>query len=165
MSRFRDELRVIPRTAWYIGLTIYLVMSNLAFFVLIPQDHKLRNWPFAGKFAFAYGIFLFILALVALDGYVYGDAKRRGMRYVMWTWLAVLIPDCIGVIVYFILRDPLPKPCPSCSTLVKVGFTFCPHCGSALQPACSQCGRAVDPGWSNCPHCGTKLPSPSPRAA
>jgi hypothetical protein len=48
---------------------------------------------------------------VLLNGYVYADAKRRGMRYVMWTWPAILIPNAIGVILYFVLRDPLLVNC------------------------------------------------------
>ena len=43
-------------------------------------------------------------------GFIYADAKRRRMRHVMWAWLA-LVPYFIGVILYFILRDPLPTPC------------------------------------------------------
>ncbi|MGB0036118.1 MAG: zinc ribbon domain-containing protein [Candidatus Acidiferrales bacterium] len=165
MNTFRDELRVIPRFAWYLGIMGYLVLSNLAFFILLPQDPNLRQWPFVGKVAFAYGIFLIILVLIWLVGYVHGDAKRRGMRYVMWTWLAALIPDGIGVILYFVLRDPLPAPCPHCSYVVRASFVFCPHCGTAMQPTCPNCGRAVEAGWANCPHCGTKLPAPSHSAA
>jgi RNA polymerase subunit RPABC4/transcription elongation factor Spt4 len=96
---------------------------------------------------------------------VYADAKRRGMRYVMWTVLAIFIPNAIGIILYFILRDPLMKPCPGCSQVLKSGYTFCPHCGTSLLPTCPNCGRSVELGWANCPACGTKLPSPTPRAA
>jgi RNA polymerase subunit RPABC4/transcription elongation factor Spt4 len=96
--------------------------------------------------------------MILLVGYVYADSKRRGMRYVMWTWLAALVPDGIGIILYFVLRDPMPKACPQCSTAVPAKFMFCPHCGAAMQPTCSNCGRGVEPGWGNCPHCGTKLP-------
>jgi RNA polymerase subunit RPABC4/transcription elongation factor Spt4 len=89
--------------------------------------------------------------------YVYADAKRRGMRYVVWTLLAIFIPYAIGLILYFLLRSPLPKACPGCSQLVSAGFVFCPHCGTSLQATCSNCGRAAEPTWSNCPACGTKL--------
>ncbi len=51
------------------------------------------------------GMPLFVLVL--LIGYVYADAKRRGMRYVMWTLLAIFIPNAIGIILYFVMRDPL----------------------------------------------------------
>jgi Double zinc ribbon len=163
MSRFGDGLRIIPRPAWIVGITFYLTMANVAFFALLPTDKEMRNWPLIGKVAFAYGIFLVLLGLILLVGYVYADAKRRGMRYVMWTWLAALVPDGIGIILYFILRDPLPKPCPRCATSVRASFVFCPNCGTSMQPVCPSCGRGVDPTWSHCPHCGADLPTQAPR--
>jgi RNA polymerase subunit RPABC4/transcription elongation factor Spt4 len=158
MSRFTGGLRIVPRTAWVIAITLYLGFTTLIMAVALPNDPEMKNWPLAGKIAFAYGLMLIVPVLVLLIGYVYADAKRRGMRYAMWTWLAALVPNGIGIILYFILRDALPKPCPGCSTLVKSGFVFCPHCGTAMKPACPNCGRAVEHGWSNCPECGSKLP-------
>jgi RNA polymerase subunit RPABC4/transcription elongation factor Spt4 len=165
MSRFTRELRVIPRTAWIIGAGIYLATTTPFYLYLIPNDPELGRWPRWGQALFVYGLILLIIPFIALIGYVYGDAKRRNMRYVMWTLLAFFVPYEIGVILYFILRDPLPKPCPGCGTVVKAGFAFCPHCGTSLQPTCPNCGRGVEPGWANCPHCGQQLPSKSPRAA
>jgi hypothetical protein len=165
MNRFWKEVGIIPKAAWIVGLLIYLCLTIPLFFFVIPNDHELGKWPVVGQFAFVFGMCFLIVPYIALIGYVFADAKRRGMRYVMWTLLAVFIPDAIGIILYFILRDALPKPCPGCSTPVKAGFAFCPHCGNSMTPTCTNCGRAVDYGWANCPHCGTKLPSPSPRAA
>jgi RNA polymerase subunit RPABC4/transcription elongation factor Spt4 len=158
MSRFSDGLRIVPRTAWGIAITLYLGFTTLIMAFAIPSDPEMKNWPMAGKFTFAYGLLLIVPVLVLLIGYVYADAKRRGMRYAMWTWLAALVPNGIGIILYFILRDALPKPCPGCSTLVKSGFVFCPHCGTPTKPTCPNCGRAVEHAWSNCPECGSKLP-------
>jgi len=120
-------------------------------------DQEGRNWPLAGKLAMSVlpGIPLFVLVL--LIGYVFADAKRRGMRYVMWTLLAALIPNAIGIILYFVLRDPLLTNCTSCGAQVRPGFTFCPKCGGALSQACPQCRRAVEPGWTHCAHCGASL--------
>jgi RNA polymerase subunit RPABC4/transcription elongation factor Spt4 len=167
MSRFSDGLRIVPRIAWIIGITLYLGFATLIMTAAIPTDPEMKNWPVAGKIAFTYGLMLFVLVLALLIGYVYADAKRRGMRYAMWTWLAFLVPNGIGIILYFILRDPLPRPCPGCSTLVKSGFVFCPYCGTAMKPTCPNCGRAVEHGWTNCPECGSKLPAttPTPRTA
>lgn len=165
MSRLREELRVIPRAAWAIAIAIYLAAATLFCFVAMPTDPETSRWPLSGRIAFTYGIFLVLLAGVLLIGYVYADAKRRGMRYVLWTWLVILVPNAIGMILYFVLRDPLPKTCPLCATLVRPSFVFCPACGTAMQPTCPNCSRGVEPGWSNCPHCGAKLPSPAPRTA
>ena len=126
------------------------------------HDQGMQSLPEAGKIAVVFlpgaGAGFYVL----LIGYVNGDARRRGMRYVMWTLLAMFIPNAIGIILYFILRDPLMKPCPGCSLIVRPGFTFCPHCGTSLRPTCSNCGKAVEIGWANCPQCGTKLPGVAP---
>src|SRR5271154_6001563 len=101
MSRFSESLRIIPRIAWYIATALYIGFSTLAITVMIPQDRVMRTWPLAGKLAFAYGMFLIFFPLILLIGYVYADAKRRGMRYVLWTWLVVMIPEGIGILIYF----------------------------------------------------------------
>ncbi|MFZ0636584.1 MAG: sigma-70 family RNA polymerase sigma factor [Candidatus Acidiferrales bacterium] len=90
---------------------------------------------------------------------------RRGMRHVMWTLLAIFIPDGIGMILYFILRDPPPVTCPSCRSNVLSKYTFCPNCGTSLKPICPQCGKPVELTWSNCGNCGSKLPGITPRTA
>lgn len=159
MSRFQKELGVIPRIAWIIGVLAYFGLGLLLFTVALPSDNHMRMWDPSLQLLFSFGIPLVLLAYALLAGYVYGDAKRRGMRYVMWTLLAIFIPDGIGIILYFILRVPMPRPCPGCARDVPSGFVFCPHCGTPLQATCSNCGRGVERGWSNCPHCGTRLPS------
>jgi hypothetical protein len=165
MSGFKKQLQVIPGIAWCLGVAAYLGLSILLFAVALPGDRHMREWNPIGKILFSFGIPLFMFVFVLLVGYVCGDAKRRGMPYVMWTLLALFIPDGIGIILYFILRKPMPKPCPGCSQDVPSGFVFCPHCGTALQPTCPSCGHAVERGWANCPSCGTKLPAQSGRAA
>src|SRR5215831_16663734 len=114
MSRFTKELRVIPKAAWIVAWFAYLCMVVPLFFFVAPTDPEIGKWPRWGQALVVYGSFLLVVALVALIGYVYGDAKRRQMRYVMWTLLAIFIPNGIGMILYFILRDPLPEPCPGC---------------------------------------------------
>ena len=145
---FRKELSVIPRAAWIIAGLFYLGMATLAWF-LVPTDHEMLQWPRDGQLAFIFLLPLVFFLIIPLYGYIYGDAKRRAMRYVMWTLLAIFVPDFIGVIIYFILRDPLPLDCPSCHNLVPSKFTFCPHCGNALRPYCPQCGKSVERPWTN----------------
>jgi RNA polymerase subunit RPABC4/transcription elongation factor Spt4 len=94
---------------------------------------------------------------VLLVGYVNADAKRRGMNSLLWTLLAALVPNAIGFILFFVLREPLMRICSHCRAKVQPGFAFCPHCGAALSPACPACRRPVEPGWANCPYCGAAL--------
>jgi predicted RNA-binding Zn-ribbon protein involved in translation (DUF1610 family) len=157
MSRFRDELDVVPRPAFALAMCVWLGFFLLMMLLPFRLDPEGRNWPLAGKLAMSVlpGIPLFVLVL--LIGYVYADAKRRGMRYVMWTLLAALIPNAIGIILYFVLRDPLLVSCTHCGTQVRPGFTFCPKCGGALSQACPHCRRAVEPGWTHCVYCGASL--------
>ena len=166
MSRFREELKVIPGTVRFIAALCYVVAAvACTAFVMFSNDPGLARTPEFGKILMIVAVGIVPAVWVLLVGYVYADAKRRGMRHVMWTLLAIFIPDAIGIILYFILRDPLMKPCPGCSQVLKSGYTFCPYCGTSLLPTCPSCGRGVELTWANCPSCGTKLPTPTPHAA
>jgi hypothetical protein len=63
-----------------------------------------------------------------LAGYVYADAVRRAMPPIPWTALAVLVPNCIGFVLYFVLRKPILHPCPGCGRGVAPDAAFCPRC-------------------------------------
>lgn len=164
MSRFTKELRVIPTAAWIVAGFVNLCFTLPLFLLTAPTDRVVGKWPRWGQALLVCAMFLFVVALVALIGYVYGDAKRRQMRYVMWTLLAIFVPHGIGMILYFILRDPLPKPCPGCGHIEKAKLPFCPRCGTLLQPTCPKCDKPVEPTWANCAYCGQQLPEPATRA-
>ena len=151
MSRFPEEMKVIPWVAWVVAVCTGLGFALLLQLQGLPNDSKLIQVCFATLM----GMILFIYAL--LIGYVNGDARRRGMRYVMWTLLSIFIPNGIGIILYFILRDPLPQACPKCGVTVRSKGAFCPACGAALTNTCPACHCAVEPGWSHCTSCGAEL--------
>ena len=163
MSRFTKELRVIPTAAWIIASLAYVCIPAWLLFFVAPNDPEMAKLPRWGQALLVYGFFLLMVAWVALIGYVYGDAKRRQMRYLMWTLLAIFIPHAVGVILYFILRDPLPTPCPSCGHIEKSKFPFCSHCGTSLQQTCPKCEQPVKPSWANCAYCGQQLPQSATR--
>jgi Double zinc ribbon len=166
MSRFRNELRVIPRAAWGVGVVLYVgIAIGLNFAFHFSNDPGIRELPMVVRGVLPFLIPLCVFIPVGLIGYVNGDAKRRGMRYVMWTLLAILIPDAIGIILYFILRDPLPRPCTGCSAAVRPGFTYCPKCGTEVHPACPSCGKGIEQDWANCAYCGKKIAAGQPEAA
>src|SRR5262249_17459461 len=96
-------------------------------------------------------------AYTLLAGYVYGDAGRRGMNQALWTWVAILVPSCLGIILYFILREPLMVFCSRCGYSSKPSFAYCQICGSALSPTCPNCKKVVQAGWPHCAYCGTSL--------
>jgi len=116
MSRFEQEFALVPEGArWTAVLVCLAVTALLGGIFLMPGfvegDAKavLIVSPF---FLLSLIGVAFLGAFVLLVGYVFGDAKRRGMNHVLWTLLAIFIPNAIGIILYFILRDPIPVPCP-----------------------------------------------------
>jgi hypothetical protein len=164
MSRFEQEWAVVPTGARWTAALVSLLVAALmgAIFVLpgfLERDGKAIVVLTPFFLVSLLGVAM-VGAYVLLVGYVCGDARRRGMNHLLWTLLAILIPYAIGIILYFILRDPLPVPCPSCATPAKKGHAFCACCGASVRPACPQCRQPVEPGWRNCAHCGAALAPP-----
>jgi len=153
MTPASQHTRGIPSMAGWIASRVFLVMFMLMNWI-IPWD---SNVPQAVRILVPVIPPLALAAWTLVIGYVYGDARRRGMRYVLWTLLAIFIPNGIGVILYFILRDPIPGYCSKCGSRVQQGHAFCSGCGASILPACPQCHRAGQPGWSHCAWCGAKL--------
>ena len=153
MSRFKQELRVVPKAGWVIAAVIQLGLG-VFLYILLDQSPDSRKWPFWLKDV-ATGLAPLPLAIYALlIAYIYKDAQRRAMRHVMWMFLALLIPNAIGIILYFVLRDPVMTPCFSCGAMAKAGFGFCPSCGAPKGNTCVKCGRPVETEWANCAYCG-----------
>jgi len=70
-------------------------------------------------------ISLWVLGL----GYVYADARRRGMPPILWTLIVAFIPNLLGFLLYFALRRPIALPCPHCGQPITAGQRFCSWCG------------------------------------
>jgi len=159
MNGSRPKASAIPTVAYVIAGVVwvcgYFVMTYLA----IPSARESAHWPEGGKFLLSVVAPLVVGAYVLLIGYIYGDSKRRLMRSWLWVLLAIFIPNAIGIILYFILRDPLPFYCSNCGVSAKSTFTFCPNCAAPLRPTCTQCGRGLERGWAHCPHCGAAAPA------
>lgn len=157
MNRLRDELRIIPRIAWLLAVLEYVGFMSFCVFWLFEQPDFLRWAPFA-KVPFAVLVPLPVAALILTIAYIHSDAKRRGMRHVLWTVLAIIIPNAIGIILYFLIREPLLGKCEKCAAPIKPTFSFCAKCGAAVSLACPSCRKPVEAGWTHCPSCGARLP-------
>lgn len=62
-------------------------------------------------------------------GYVHADARRRAMQPVLWTLIALLVPNLLGFLLYFALRRPITIPCPKCGHPIGMEQRFCAWCG------------------------------------
>jgi hypothetical protein len=166
-TTFRTELRVIPRWPLRLLLSLYLLALAVATFVALhaPQQmpSDLIEKPAAVKLLVLFGIVtvvtIAISIVVLFYGYIWADSKRRGMSPMLWLLVATLVPYLIGVILYFIVREPLPQNCPQCGRSVNPHFNFCPGCKFNLRANCPQCRRAIRAGDRFCPHCGADLQS------
>lgn len=159
MNDYRTKPRVIPDAAYVIAGIVAVLGYIVMRFLAIPSSPESAHWPEGGKVFLSFLAPVVVAVYVLLIGYIYGDSKRRGMRSWLWVLLAIFIPNAIGIILYFILRDPMPFHCPGCGSSVKSTFTFCPNCSAPLRPTCPQCGRGMERGWKHCPNCGAAAPT------
>ncbi len=164
MTRFEQEWTLVPSVARWVAVLVALAMAALmASIFLLPL---LVEGEYKGLL-FTFPLFLMTLigaaalaVYVLLIGYIYSDARRRRMSHVLWTLLAIFIPSGVGIVLYFILRDPVPVPCPDCGTPAPKGHAYCSCCGGAVRTACPQCHQPVEAGWRNCVRCGVSLARP-----
>jgi len=171
-TRFRDELRIIPK--WlivalivvFLGVQAGCLIGNLGFKAMssphgevwpYPNDAALSGLAVAGIITAAS---IPLSAFFLLVGYVNRDAHRRGMNSTLWTILVVILSGgwlLLGFFIYFLMREPLPYNCPQCGTTVGARFNYCPNCKCNLRPSCPQCKREVGELDKFCPYCATEL--------
>jgi hypothetical protein len=119
----KRALKSIPRPAKLLAGSVFAIVAGLFSWLVAGQ------W-IPGVAAIGGGVLgAFTAAYVLLAGYVYADARRRGMSPVAWTALVVLVPNALGFVFYFVLRKPLVHPCPRCHSDVAQDAAFCPRCG------------------------------------
>jgi ABC-type Fe3+ transport system permease subunit len=171
--RFWDEFQIIPGWLVVLVVVLYVMALAIAVSVNLAQRHnpdgnymfppELRDNPALASLALA-GLVtatsLTLAILIFLIAYVNRDAKRRGMNSALWTILVIILLPAwgfIGFVIYFLMREPLPYPCPQCGTSVSARYNFCPNCKCNLHPSCPQCKREVGEMDKFCPHCGNDL--------
>lgn len=150
-----EEMRLVPWWAFTLAGAAFLCFQWL-FHVYVPQ-HGHNPPPFQMRVFLGLLVGFAMIIYFLLLGYVNADAKRRGMSRALWTVIVMLVPNGIGFILYFFLRQPIVGACPACGASVQSGFNFCPKCHHQLVPTCAVCQRALRPGDTFCPYCGAKL--------
>jgi hypothetical protein len=126
-SRFSlsSEVSIVPGWAWVLAGVGFVSMQYVFNVIVAREPDAPPAWaiPFLGVLM---GIVVATYFLVV--GYVNRDSKRRGMSRILWTSLAALMPNSLGMILYFVLRQPLCGSCPQCGDSMQPGFNFCPLC-------------------------------------
>ncbi len=148
------EIRIIPR--WLVILAIALIIIGQVA-AQIVHLHNPTMGPMIAYVGVAAGFAIGIDILLLFFGYINRDAKRRGMNATLWTLLAIFVPYLFGVIIYFLVREPLPYSCPQCGVTVSARFNYCSKCKFNLRPTCPQCKREVRLGDKFCPYCAQEL--------
>ena len=165
--QFREELRIIPRWLKLLCLVLYLLAVGIAVTVVnvdpstrFPEVHDNPAAATLAMIGIVTAMAIPTVALLLMLGYVYQDARRRNMNPALWTLLVfILMPSLfiIGLIIYLIVREPLPYPCPRCSALVGPRFNFCSNCKCNLHPSCPNCKQEIAETDKFCPNCAYEL--------
>jgi hypothetical protein len=156
-TRFVDEFHIISPWAY-----VFVALGFIAAYTAVIYATLSGNPPFPLPAMIALAtlggtIMGFYFLLI---GYINRDAGRRGMSRLGWTLLALFIPNALGIVLYFVLRQPRIAPCPQCGNALQTGFNFCPRCSCKLSPICPHCQHLVGTGDLFCAHCGTSLRNP-----
>ncbi len=152
--RLAAGLKIVPAWAWVLAGIVFVAAQWFFNVAVIRHSNAPPAWcrPLLGLLAgIAAGCYLLVI------GYINRDAKLRGMSSILWTLVAILIPNGMGILLYFVLRRPRSSACPQCGTAVQAGFNFCPRCSCKLSPSCPQCQRVVGINDVYCPYCRTSL--------
>jgi hypothetical protein len=126
--KIQSFLDVVPRSfKWTaFGLAASAVAAGLAVSVVnTVHHHSCAFVPLVAGIAAAVFVPTWVLCL----GFVYADARRRGMPAWLWTAVAAFIPNLLGFLLYFACRRPVAVPCPHCGQANVPGQRFCSWCG------------------------------------
>jgi RNA polymerase subunit RPABC4/transcription elongation factor Spt4 len=155
----REEVKVIPAWAIVLAVGFFVGVQALLHLVIFPRD--LHAPPLVLRAVFGLIPACVLAFFTLLVGYVNRDTKRRGMNRTLWTILVIFVPNAIGFIIYFLMRQPVQATCPQCAATVNPAFNYCPRCKFNLHPACPQCHRTIEAGDTFCPYCASELKAPA----
>ncbi len=83
---------------------------------------------------FLLGVLFFWLLMSAFFGaWVYQDCRKRGDDPVLWVIIIFLATPMIGLLIYFLRRREIKRPCPACGHFVPLRAKYCEECGAYIQ--------------------------------
>jgi hypothetical protein len=124
-------LAIVPKAmkAWaLVLLCCFVLVSQLVAYFTSSSAHLLRITLLYGLGSIVLGCLLAVWFLGL--GFIYADARQRGMHPVLWVLVAFLVPHLLGFLLYFVMRQPIAAPCPQCGMPVALTQSFCPSCGA-----------------------------------
>ena len=139
-SGFAAEIKVIPSWAWVLAALAFIVAQLFFNVAILYQGDAPPLWarPILGTMA---GLMLGCYLLFI--GYVARDSQRRGMNPFLWVLVAIFIPNGLGIILYFILRQRLSGVAPATLVATESPACVCPRCACALSH-CPACGNTLN---------------------
>ncbi|MBI1983152.1 MAG: zinc ribbon domain-containing protein [Acidobacteria bacterium] len=154
-TQFSEEVRLVPWWAITLAVVLFVGIQVLMHVLGFRREPNPPPVPFQILIGLLIGtLAAFVMLLI---GYVNRDSGRRGMNSTLWTLLVIFIPNAIGFILYFLLRQPILIQCPQCGTATNPNVNYCSKCKYNLRPTCSNCKHAVTPGDRFCPYCAYDL--------
>jgi hypothetical protein len=149
-----DTLKMIPM--WSIVLATIAFIAIQYGFNRVPSSHHHPGSLFFQLFI-GYSTGTALAGYILLVGYISRDVRRRNMSGGLWILIALMMPGGIGAVVYFLLRYPILKRCPSCTTEIPANIPFCTQCQFQMTPVCNRCYRGVEITDAYCGQCGHNL--------
>ncbi len=134
--KIRRFLSVVPKSVQRSAVAVVccgVLVGLVAGYFTAAPGAQLRSMAAGGAAALAGGVLIAIWLLCL--GFVFADARQRAMPPILWTLVAMLVPNLLGFLLYFVMRKPLTVPCPSCHRAIPPDQPFCSWCGtSRLRP-------------------------------
>jgi hypothetical protein len=162
-SALNEEVKLIPRWSIAVATVVFVFMQYLYWVILPAYRVTLHLRPIAAplgvRFYFALSWSSLAALYVLMVGYVSRDAPRRSMSTRLWVVICLAMQGGIGLVLYFLLRQPVVARCPSCGTSIHTEFHFCPQCAYQVSAACGNCYRGVRITDVYCVYCGHSLAS------
>ncbi|GAA0715778.1 hypothetical protein GCM10008904_32980 [Paraclostridium ghonii] len=74
-----------------------------------------------------------IVSLIFLGLWTYRDAKNRGLNAKLWTLIVLLVPNLIGLLIYFLVgRKSTMIKCLNCCNDTPKSSKYCMNCGDLI---------------------------------